>query len=347
MNHVGDVILATRRAAGMTQEQLAAALDITQAALSRYENNLRDPDPATLERLAEALGVSQTFLTHRYQLQGAIAADAHMRRQKTTKASAWKHAEAQLNLLRMRSSFLLDRVSMTPQNQIPSYDPDDTLPESAARLVRAQWKMPIGPVRDLTRWLESAGIIVVEQDFGTHRIDGLSQWAAQYPVILVNSVQTPDRRRMTLAHELGHLVLHSVYMDSDVENQANAFAAEFLMPAHVIGSQLTTLKLPKLMALKEVWGVSMQALYERAFKMGKVTAAERTSFYRSLNAKGWKTQEPGSEKLPRETPNLARSFGESLIQNGLTRDEVARLTGASEARSNDPFLPALSHLRAI
>lgn len=347
MNRIGDVILATRRAAGMTQEQLSGDLEITQAALSRYEHNLREPDPLMLERISKALGVSQNFLTHNYQLQGAIAADAHMRRQKTTKASSWKHAEAQLNLLRMRSSFLFDRVTMDPQNQVPSYDPDDTLPEVAARLVRAQWKLPIGPVRDLTRWLESAGIIVIEQDFGTHRIDGLSQWASDYPVILVNSAQTPDRRRLTLAHELGHLVLHSTYMDADVEDQANAFAAEFLMPAHVIGSQLTALKPAKLIALKQVWGVSMQAIYERAYRMGKVTTAQRSSFYRAMNARGWKAQEPGSENLIEETPRLARSFGEAMLAKGLTRDEVARLTGAREAHPGDPFLPATSHLRAI
>jgi Zn-dependent peptidase ImmA (M78 family) len=37
--------------------------------------------------------------------------------------------------------------------------------------------MPIGPVRNLIRWVESAGVIVFEEDFGTPRIDGMSQWA--------------------------------------------------------------------------------------------------------------------------------------------------------------------------
>ena len=36
---IGDVILVLRRAAGMTQADLADRLGITQTALSRYENN--------------------------------------------------------------------------------------------------------------------------------------------------------------------------------------------------------------------------------------------------------------------------------------------------------------------
>lgn len=348
MTQIGDVVLTSRRAAGMTQEDLADRLGITQAALSRYENNLREPDDDMLERLSEALDVSVAFLKHDYRLQGAIAADAHMRRQKTTKASDWKLAEARLNLYRMRSAFLLNRVPLNPQNHVATFDPEDTTPSDAARLLRAQWKMPIGPVRNLTRWIESAGVIVVEQDFGTHRMDGLSQWASEYPVIMVNAALPTDRKRLTLAHELGHLVLHNTYIDPDVEEQANDFAAEFLMPSHVIEPELRKLTPARLLAMKQVWGVSMQAIYERAYRMGKVTAEERQRFYRSMNSRGWKKTEPGSDKVPPETPELARSIGEALVtRGGLSRSEVAHLTGRRSADDETVFLPPEKRLRAI
>jgi Zn-dependent peptidase ImmA (M78 family) len=231
MTRVGDVILTARRAAGLTQEDLAARLGITQAALSRYENDLREPDDDAVARISEELDVSPEFLTHAFQLTGAIAADAHMRRQKTTKVSDWKAAEAKLKLYRMRSKFLMRCVPINPANHIPTFDPDDTTPADAAKLVRAQWRMPIGPVRNLTRWVESAGVIVIEEHLGTKRIDGLSQRASDYPVLLLNADLANDRKRWTLAHELGHVVLHSSYFDPDVEAQEDAFAAEFLMPA--------------------------------------------------------------------------------------------------------------------
>ncbi|MGH3763554.1 MAG: ImmA/IrrE family metallo-endopeptidase [Pseudonocardiaceae bacterium] len=63
--------------------------------------------------------------------------------------------------------------------------------------------MPIGSVSHLIRWLEAAGCLVIEEDFGTTRVDGLSQWIGDHPVILINSGLLADRKRLTLAHELG------------------------------------------------------------------------------------------------------------------------------------------------
>lgn len=344
--HVGDVILVLRRSADITQEELASKLDITQAALSRYENDLREPDDDMIESLGEVLGVTSEFLRHDFRMHGAIAADAHMRRQKTAKPSDWKRVEARLNTLRMHSSYLLERVPLHPQNHVIQVDPAEHTPSEAAALLRAAWRMPIGPVRNLTRLVESAGVIVVEEDLGTHRIDGMSQWAGDHAVIIVNAVLPADRKRLTIAHELGHLVLHSHYVDVDVEEQANEFAAEFLMPRHVISPQLTNLTLGKLSDLKAEWGVSMQAIFERAYRMGKTTTEDRQKFYKQMNSRGWKIREPGSDLLPSETPELAISVGQKLDESGLTRREILRLVGAREGHPT-PFDVPLRVLRAL
>ena len=334
--YVGDVLLVLRRAADITQEELASRLGITQAALSRYENDLREPDDEMLDRLSEALGVTSDFLRHEFR----------MRRQKTTKPSDWKRVEARLNTVRMHSSYLLERVPLRLQNHVIQVDPDEHTPDEAAAMLRAAWRMPIGPVRNLIRWVESAGVIVVEEDFGTHRIDGMSQWAGEHAVIILNATLPTDRKRLTIAHELGHLVLHNQYVDLDVEDQANQFAAEFLMPAHVIGVQLTNLTLGKLSDLKAEWGVSMQALFERAYRMGRATVEERQRFYRQMNSRGWKTREPGSDLLPSETPELAASVGRRLDESGLTRSEILRLIGARAERET-PFVSPKRALHAV
>ena len=73
---------------------------------------------------------------------------------------------------------------------------------------------------------------MVAEDFGLMtgggRVDGLSQWVADSPVMLVNSRAPTDRLRLTLAHELGHICLHSDELGGDPEVEANDFAAEFL-----------------------------------------------------------------------------------------------------------------------
>lgn len=82
-------------------------------------------------------------------------------------------------------------------------------------------------------------------DLGNQRVDGLSQWTADHPVIVVNSANPTDRIRWTLAHEIGHLVLHREDSTDDMEKEADAFAAEFLMPEILIRSELANLTLGK------------------------------------------------------------------------------------------------------
>ena len=149
MSDLGEVLTTARRASGLTQEELAEKAGVTQAALSRYENGLREPDDQTLELLARALGVTPRFVKHPGRVRGAVAVDAHMRRRATAPATAWKRLEARLNMLRMHASMLAEEIQIRSNNRVPTFDPIDTTPAAAARMVRMQWNMPIGPVRNL------------------------------------------------------------------------------------------------------------------------------------------------------------------------------------------------------
>lgn len=346
MTALGEVLETARRAQGLTQAELAARAGITQAALSRYESDLRDPEGDALHRVAEALGVTVAFLRHAGRARGSMAMDAHMRRRATAPPAMWRQLEARLNVYRWHSSHLFEEVSLRAEQHVPSFEPLDVRPDDAARLVRAQWRMPAGPVRHLAQWLEAAGCLLIAEDFTTSRVDGLSQWVGDHPVILYNNSAPPDRVRLTLAHELAHLVLHaSPTITDDVEAEANAFAAEFLMPAEVIRPSLRNLKIGRLLDLKREYGVSMQALIERAYQLGLLSPTERTNLYKMFSAKGWRTREPGSDDIAPELPLLAQSIGQSLASRGLNANEVATIAGFSDPSRNTLFRP--SGLRAV
>ncbi|MGH8350292.1 MAG: helix-turn-helix domain-containing protein, partial [Pseudomonas sp.] len=175
MSGPGEVLLVSRKAQGLTQEDVCRQLDITQAALSRYENDQRMPNDEMLVKFAQLYGVTVNFLRHGQRMQGALAIDSHMRRQKTTKAMLWRRLEARLNMYRLHVALLFEEVSLRSTNIVPTFDPEETGHAEAALITRAQWKMPIGPVMHLIRWFEAAGCLVIEEDFGTTRVDGLSQ----------------------------------------------------------------------------------------------------------------------------------------------------------------------------
>lgn len=110
--------------------------------------------------------------------------------------------------------------------------------------------MPIGPVRQIYKWIEAAGVFAFERDFSTARVDGLSQVVDGVAVMLINSTFPVDRKRLTIAHELGHIVLHSGrYIPEDPEDEANRFAAEFLMPETAIAPYLNKVDLASLQPL--------------------------------------------------------------------------------------------------
>ena len=126
----------------------------------------------------------------------------------------------------------------------------------------------------------------------------------------------------------------------DVEAQANAFAAEFLMPVEVIRSSLRNLKIGRLLDLKREYGVSMQALVERAYQLDLLSPSQRTGMYKMFSAKGWRTREPGSEDIALERPELARSIFRDLNTRGLSPQEVANIAGFSDPSHNTLFRSA-------
>ncbi len=347
MKDFGAVLETSRRAEGLTQAELAERAGVTQAAVHRYEKESRVPSDDVVERLARALGLTRAFFVHAGRVEGAMAVDAHMRRQQTAKPTAWRKLEARLNVLRMHTGMLYEEISLSAVHRLPTFDPLDVSPAEAARLVRMQWRLPVGPVRNLTAWLESAGCLVIEEDFGTSRVDGLTQWVSDHPLILVNAQSATDRKRMTLAHELGHLVLHSADVTPHIELEATEFGAEFLMPAEVIGPQLRNLSLGVLMDLKREWGVSIQALIERAFGLGLVTEQKRTALYKALSARGWRVREPVSDELAREQPTLTSDIAEAMAQRGLTPEQIAALAGWADPARNTLFVAPSRPLRAV
>ncbi len=344
---IGDVIATARRARGITQEQLADQAGITQAALSRYENDLREPSEAVLGAIAACLGVTVRLLQSASRLRGGVAVDVHMRRRATAKATVWRRLEAQLNLYDLHAEFLAEEVSIRASYEVPQFDPVEVAPVDAARMVRAQWRIPSGPVRDLVGWLESAGCMIIDRDFGTIRVDGLSQWSSDHPLVLLNEQMPTDRRRMTLAHELGHLCLHNLEPTLDMEQDANDFAAEFLMPEVVIRPQLRNLSTGKLCDLKRYWGVSMQALVERAYRLEIINASRRTGLYKQFSKLGWRTREPVSDELMPERPRLITEIGRALSDRGLSPDEIAAIAGFVGVSSDNPFFEPSRRLRVI
>ena len=144
---------------------------------------------------------------------------------------------------------------------------------------------------------------------------------------------------MALAHELGHMCLHGGQLGDDPEDEADAFAAEFLTPETVISGELRYLEADKLRDLKVCWGVPMRMLIDRAHQMRAISAGQRRTLRRTLTRRGWNTNEPFSDEIAAEVPYLAVRLAQTLLDTGLTAAEVASIAGASTNNGGLFFLP--------
>lgn len=79
----------------------------------------------------------------------------------------------------------------------------------------------------------------------TDESDGMSCYINNIPHIFVSSAVLPERRRFTVAHEIGHIILNHVgkfelvnreptLQDNPIEQAANVFASRLLAPACVL-----------------------------------------------------------------------------------------------------------------
>lgn len=69
MESIGSRIKEVRERKGLTQKQVAEEVGITEATLSRYENDLREPKAEIVSKLAKTLGVSSDFLLCKTNVQ--------------------------------------------------------------------------------------------------------------------------------------------------------------------------------------------------------------------------------------------------------------------------------------
>lgn len=123
------------------------------------------------------------------------------------------------------------------------------------------------------------------------------------PLFFVNDALTPDRERLTLAHELGHLVMHRS-PSATMEDEAFEFAGEFLMPAREIQPFLGNLTLPRLAALKAEWRVSMAALITHATRLGAITERQARYLWMQMSKAGYRQREPAELDFSKEEPRL-------------------------------------------
>jgi Zn-dependent peptidase ImmA (M78 family)/transcriptional regulator with XRE-family HTH domain len=330
-----EMVILAREFRGLTQGQLGKKTGFSQPKIARIENGIgADLEAEDATRLARELEFPIEFFLQDEVRVGFGSSSYYYRKRASLSGADRKRIQSVVNLFRIHLKRMLSAVDMEfsrPFRRLETEDYGGT-PAGVARALRAFWRLPDGPIADLTAAAETAGIIVVPCNFGTREIDGTSLWLGELPpIVFMRRDLSGDRWRFTLAHEIGHLLMHELPKET-MEPEADQFAAEFLMPEKDIRLQLARYKsisMADLANLKLYWKVAMQSVLRRSRDLGYTNENQARYIFQRLSAMGQRANEP--IQIERESAKVVVKLFECFTeQMGYSGDALAAFLRTSQ-----------------
>lgn len=338
---LADRLKQVRLARGISLEALAAEMGgiVTKQALSKYERGKSIPSNRVLHRLATALQVKATYLWSEPTAEVVFCAFRKRARlsaadQEHIKSVVRQELEQRVRLQRLVQPG--DGLDIAVEAMAVGTVEDV---EGAAEQCRETWKLGLDPVANVTDVLEAHNVHVLEVD-AADGFDGLSalvrsrgeQGEHDHPMaagVVVRRGQSRDRQRLSLLHELAHLVL-KIEAPLDAERAAYRFAGAFLAPAATVrrevGARRSFLQSSELLLWKEHLGMSIQALLYRFRDLEVITESYYREWCMHVSRLGWRKQEP-NERPPERPSWLRRTVLRALSEDVITRQEAQDVLG--------------------
>lgn len=290
MNEIdGTLITVARLRRSMPKKELAASLGVTPKWVSRYE---KDGAPAKrADDLASALKFPSGFFL-RPAIDPFTLDELSFRADSPVPAKTRNVAKA----LGALGKLVYERI--TEKFTLPVVDVPDLSGESpvdAAWMLRRHWGIADGPLPNTVQLAESRGIHVCGLPNSLRGIDGFSRYVDGLPYIFISRNRTPERFRFSMAHEIGHLVLHrGRTAGREVEKEANQFASEFLIPrAELRVKSKRPVSPHQVLHLRAHFGVSAMAMAHALKQADRLSEYAYRHVCATLSKQGYRSAEPG------------------------------------------------------
>lgn len=323
----GRRVRQARELRRLTQAELAEAVQVAQSMIAQLEREQRQPSRELLEAIAFQTGFPPAFF-QKPAVDDFPIGSLLFRARTTLKAGERKSVYRYVQIVSEIVRTMAQHVNELPLRIAPLSGVD---PHDAAQIARSQLGLsPDQPVSNLVHALEKAGAYIVILPDAVEQLDGFSTWVgdqAARPIIAINPHMPVDRRRFSLAHELGELVIGRISAPSPSarEQLINQFASEFLLPEESVRDELLSpVTLTTLLPLKRRWGVSLQALVRRARDLDTITERQYLYLNKQISKRGWGRHEPGSDELPDEVPRAVRKIAEVVYGDPVNVRQMAR-----------------------
>ena len=326
---------------GFSLQDLADALEnkLSRQALHRYEKGEVIPDSEKINWLSKVLKVTPDYFFRSTQVElGAIEfrtltkippKEAAIVNEKTREyLSRYLELEEILHIPGEFKSPLDNFGVITSFKQV----------NEAAECLRAKWHLGKGALFNIAELLEDNFIKVVRLDVDD-AFDGLQTFVNNsIPVIAYNArkINKPDRIRITLLHELGHLLLNfGNASDKQKETFCHQFAGAMLLPESILKAELgehrNKLSVNELGSIKKQYGISIQAIVMRAKACGIINDNYTRQFFFMIRQMNWSVDEPVEYLGVEESNRFEQLLFRALIEEQISMSKAASLNNKSLA----------------
>ena len=332
-NILGYRIKEARIARSYSMQELADSIGVTKQSLSKYENGLTNVSADIAFKISSILDLPIEFFMKEKNI-GLEEFDEKPIFFRSLRATSNKVKESLSQNLRFLEEFYeyfnkfidFPRFDFEGLNNNYKIGLSDNEIEIIAAKTRKKLGLGDGPIVNLTRTLEQNGIIVTRIELKTHNVDAFSNITSKgIPIIILGSDKNSAvRSRMDLAHELGHIVLHStlskdlvIKNHNIIEDEAKKFASAFLLPYKEFSEDLYSINLEKFIYLKRKWKVSIAGMIVRTHQLNLITDEQYVYLFKRISAKKWRVMEPLDDVIEFEKPSLLREAIDLLLENNV------------------------------
>lgn len=329
---VSKKIKSGRKLRSLSQQKLADEIGVSKQMISKYENSISIPSSKVLIELAKALQLNvDYFFTPPTVELGTI--NFRKKSKLTTKRLEAIKEEVKLklsNYLEIENILNIDNeFDISIQKRKLNAEPDI---ESIVKEIREEWQIGFDPVHNITQLLEDQEIKIIEIAEADNLFDGMATIIDEkYAVIVINENFPIERKRFTLLHELGHLILDIPDCDlKEEEKYCNLFAAEFLFPLSNVfkefGKNRRSVAIQELIEAQKKYGISIQAIMYRLLNADIISKNQLSNFYRQINSN--KELKKVIDKERFETPEFSHRY-KQLVYRAYSQELISASKAAS------------------
>ncbi|WP_066636343.1 XRE family transcriptional regulator [Serinicoccus hydrothermalis] len=305
----GARLRQAREFSRLTQRAVQVEIGVSQSRWSSAESDAYELPEIALSKFADLTGFPTSFFERppRIELSGD---PLHFRSRSTVSKAELRQAERAGEIVFEAAVYLQSQLD-GPRLVLPT-EPASETTRLTGLLRQALGLTPTEPARDLLHLLEHAGVTVVAVPAAATRKDAFSVWLDDRPFVALLETEAGDRQTWSLAHEMGHLLLHrGVGASRALESEADDFAAELLLPPAALSKEMPQHPtLQDFAMLKRRWRVSIAALIRAARRLERIDDDRYHSLFRQMSARGERLREKAA--IAPSKPRGLRAMAEVL-----------------------------------